>query len=257
MKLLRRLRLHYAIRQLAGTRLLKAFAHQRPEAFFVQVGANDGKMMDPIQRQVRNSRWQGLALEPVPALYEALCLNYAALADRIRPVNLAISVQSGAMPFYHLANRPGLLELPDWALGLGTFNKAVLLKHVDRIQDLGDYLNTIDVPGKTWRDFCSEYVSRPIDLLVVDTEGYDYEILRQLDFRQQRPVLIIYEHHHFSPATRRDCLSMLGAAGYRMFEEGLDTWALQFEAGDPQDAPLREKWPRWIESSRYAQAVTA
>ena len=37
-----------------------------------------------------------------------------------------------------------------------------------------------------------------IDLLQIDTEGFDYEVLKMFDFNTYRPVIIQYEHFHLS-----------------------------------------------------------
>ena len=60
-----------------------------------------------------------------------------------------------------------------------------------------------------------------MDLLQIDTEGYDYEILRTIDFSRLRPRFINYERELLQddgPA----CRSMLSAAGYVLFDWGED-----------------------------------
>jgi len=37
-----------------------------------------------------------------------------------------------------------------------------------------------------------------IDLILIDTEGYDLNILRTIDFRRFCPKLLIYEQHYLS-----------------------------------------------------------
>ncbi|MBK7697246.1 MAG: FkbM family methyltransferase [Saprospiraceae bacterium] len=41
-----------------------------------------------------------------------------------------------------------------------------------------------------------------IDLLHIDTEGYDWEILKQLRLAKYFPRPIIFEHKHLSPSKR-------------------------------------------------------
>jgi hypothetical protein len=62
-------------------------------------------------------------------------------------------------------------------------------------------------------------VSR-IDLLLVDTEGYDLEVLRQFDFRRYRPRLIIYEHKNLPPGGREESERLLRQSGYRVVPVG-------------------------------------
>ncbi len=78
-----------------------------------------------------------------------------------------------------------------------------------------------------------------IDLLVVDTEGHDWEILRSVDFSALRPRLIVYEHFHLSEPDRRAALDQFRALGYRVLEEGFDTFCL-----DPLPDGLTERFER-------------
>jgi hypothetical protein len=61
-----------------------------------------------------------------------------------------------------------------------------------------------------------------VDLLQIDAEGYDYEILRTVDFSRVRPRFINYEREILledEPA----CRAMLTDAGYVLFDWGQDT----------------------------------
>ncbi|MGH8505188.1 MAG: FkbM family methyltransferase [Stenotrophobium sp.] len=245
------LRGHWYLARMAGPAVLKAFARRYPEAFFIQVGANDGQMMDPLRKLVLASRWRGLAIEPVPQLFRSLQQNYAAVAQRVQPVNLAVATEAGELPFFHLGNQPGLAPLPEWANGLGSFRKDVILKHANRIQGFEHYLREIKVSSVTWDELCQRYQVQRIDLVVTDTEGYDFEIIRQIDFQRGKPGMIVYEHHHFSTQTRAECRALLQGQGYLQFEEGLDTWCVHPDAG----ADLMRLARRAIRRSRFATEV--
>lgn len=252
MKILRRLfnflRYRWYASRLAGPAILRRLAREKPNAFFVQIGANDGKMMDPLRKLILSTNWQGLAIEPVPHLFARLSENYARVGPRVRPVNVAIATEEAPLPFFHLAAPPGLPPLPPWAEGLGSFRRDVVLKHLERLPDIERYVNQITVPGLPWAALCERYGVTQLDALVMDTEGYDYEIIRQIDFRRWKPSLILYEHHHFSEQTRLDCQKLLKAAGYILFEEGLDTWCLHADAGAELIRTLHGAVPR----SRFA-----
>lgn len=251
MHYLRALRRRWDVARLAGPAVLRRFAREVPEAFIVQIGANDGQMMDPVFQLLRSNRWRGLVLEPVPHLFQTLQRNYAPMTPRVRAVNLAVATQSGELPFYHLVPRPGLPALPAWYEGLGSFRRDIVLKHADLIPQVERYLEEIRVPSLTWADLCAQNGVSQVDVLVTDTEGYDFEIIRQIDFRRWKPGLIVYEHHHFSPETRRACHALLKASGYRMFEELLDTWCLHTDMGPA----LQNGMDRAIRRSRFARAV--
>lgn len=254
-KLYRRLRQHRAIARLAGTRVLGALAAANPQAFFIQVGANDGRMMDPLRKNILATQWRGLALEPVPDLYRALCNNYAQLSGRVQPVNAALAQSSGEQTFYHLADQHQSDPLPSWASGLGSFRKNVILEHASRIPGIENYLLEIQVPCLSWADLCAQYDVDTLDLVLTDTEGYDFEIVRQIDFQRHRPLVLIYEHHHFDAQTDAACTTLLKQKGYHLFREGLDSWAIDATNTDPRYATLRNRWPRWVRSSGYAEPL--
>ena len=57
-----------------------------------------------------------------------------------------------------------------------------------------------------------------IDLLVIDTEGHDFEILRALDFTRFRPVLLMFEHQHLSANDKAAAYALLETHGYKFKE---------------------------------------
>jgi hypothetical protein len=64
---------------------------------------------------------------------------------------------------------------------------------------------------------------------VIDTEGWDWRILRQFDLTILHPKLILYEHQHLSPQERDQAHQFLAqhTYGWAETEEG-DTVAWRF-----------------------------
>jgi len=56
-----------------------------------------------------------------------------------------------------------------------------------------------------------------LDLLQIDVEGYDYEILKTLDFDQIRPLFINYERVLLAD-TEEECRQMLVGQGYVLMD---------------------------------------
>ena len=74
----------------------------------------------------------------------------------------------------------------------------------------------------TLEQLSTDYRLAQMDLLQIDAEGYDYSILRTLDFSRIRPRFINYERvllQDDEPA----CREMLTSAGYELFDWGQDT----------------------------------
>jgi hypothetical protein len=65
-----------------------------------------------------------------------------------------------------------------------------------------------------------------VNLLQIDTEGYDFEIIKMVNFETLRPDVIHYEHRHLSDADRVACERLLASHGYRLHVAGVDTTAV-------------------------------
>jgi FkbM family methyltransferase len=228
-------------RRLAGPRLLRAFADANPRARFIEIGSNDGAQHDHLRSFILKREWTGVMVEPVPYVFERLKENYGSV-DRVALENAAIGEVDGKLPFYCLADAPPeeRRELPDWYDGVGSFSREVVLSHARDIPDVHDRIVRLEVPTLTFDSLCERHGIAQVDLLVTDTEGYDWEILRRIDLDRWRPQLIVYEHYHLSPAARRDCAAYLESEGYGTMEEGFDTFCID----DAVAGPLRAAWNR-------------
>jgi FkbM family methyltransferase len=214
-------------RRLAGPKLLRAFAQAHAEVFFIEIGANDGEQYDHLTPYLRSPGWSGVMVEPEPHVFERLRRNYGGLG-RIALVNAAIAERDGPLPFHHLppVADPEAEGLPEWYDAIGSFSRESVLAHPELPADAGARLVTSEVRGITFETLCREQRVAALDLLAIDTEGYDAAILRQIDFHLHRPRLVIYEHFHMAAGERRGCREVMRDAGYETMEEGLDTFCL-------------------------------
>jgi len=225
---------------LAGPQILQAFADRYPRAFFVEIGANDGEQHDHLRPLILAGEWRGIMVEPVPYVFERLRENYGGVT-RVTLENSAIAGEDGELPFFHLgqaAEEDG--DVPFWYHGLGSFSRETVLRHGRDIADIERRLVATQVPCLTFDSLLAKHGVEFVDLLLIDTEGYDSEVLRLIDLERDRPHLLVYEHYHLAAADRWATRQRLQDAGYRTLEEGFDTWCL----GPQAAAPLHELWPR-------------
>lgn len=227
-----------------SVRLLEAFARAYPGASFVQVGANDGVALDPLRRLILQKPWRGVLVEPVPYVFQRLRQNHAPRLSRLRLENVAVAGVDGDLPFYHLArvDDPVAEGLPFWYDQLGSFRREVVLGHAHTIPDIADRVIETRVPCVTFDTLCRRNGMEQLDLLHLDTEGYDYELLKTIDLERYRPRLLVYEHQHLGEAQRLECSKLLARHGYECFEENMDSWCLRVSDVGPRDAPLLECW---------------
>jgi FkbM family methyltransferase len=226
-------------RRMAGPRLLRAFAEEYPTATFVEIGANDGEQHDLLRPFVLAGGWRGVVVEPVPYVFERLARNYAGQPG-LALENVAVAPEDGRRRFFHLAEAEGAdrERLPEWYDGIGSLFREEVLSHRRHIPDIDSRLVETEVDCVTLETLCHRHGIDRLDLLAVDTEGYDWEILRHVDIAALAPRLIVYEHYHLGPEDRRAAREHLRGSGYETMEEHFDTFCLDSRPGDA----LVEAW---------------
>jgi FkbM family methyltransferase len=205
-------------------RRLKYLLNGKPGIFFVQIGSNDGLHNDPIRKLVLNHPdWQGIFVEPVPGLYERLVNNYK-FSSRFIFENVAIGETSGVCEFHFVSEAAKKLpDLPGWYDQLGSFNKEHILKHFDG--KLAPFIVSQPVTTLPLGDLLARHHVKKLDLLHIDTEGFDYKVLSTLDFSIYHPRVILYEHEHLSIDEKAQALALMRENGYITSEYGGDTIA--------------------------------
>lgn len=213
-------------RRMAGPRLLRAFAEAYPDAYFVEIGANDGALADPLRPHVVAGRWRGIMVEPAPGAFERLRRNHAD-NDRVVLENVAIADHDGTVALYHLPDTvpAEVAEAAPWYAGVGSLSREHVVESAN-VPGAADLVERTEVPCITFESLCRRNSVERIDLLLIDTEGYDWEILKGIDFEAWRPRMVVYEHAHLGQDDREAARAMLTALGYAAKEEYMDTWCL-------------------------------
>jgi FkbM family methyltransferase len=214
----------------ALTDILDAFADATPDACFIQIGSNDADFGDPLRPYVESRGWRGIMVEPVPYVFERLRSRYAD-NGRITLVNAAIAAEDRQLPFYYVAESDDV-NLPEWYDKLGSFDLENVLHpyHLEHIPDLADRVVCEEVRCSTFEALWSAHTLPRLDLVHVDAEGYDDEILKQIDLDRLRPTLLLYEHKHLSEDRREAIEAQLAGGGYELLDLGPDALAVRADA---------------------------
>ncbi|MFD2515636.1 FkbM family methyltransferase [Pontibacter locisalis] len=206
---------------------VNAYAKYRGKVEFIQIGSNNGITGDPISDYIKNNNWTGVLIEPVPYLFEELKNNYSNFQDRLLFENSAIANKNGKLKFYRL-KKSDLPGLPEYYDQLGSFNKEVVLTHRNCIPyffDLffEDYVNAI-----TFKDLLEKYNIDRLDFVHIDTEGYDYEILKMLPFSDLNIEFIMFEHKHLNGSDYKQAVKLLKQNRFKIGTNGgADTIAIK------------------------------
>ena len=154
------------------------FYNNKKNGFFIEIGANDGIKISNTYLLETKYKWKGICCEPNPSEFKKLCIN--------RPnstcFNKAVYNQSGLIVNFDIANNNNLLS------GISQYiikNKAKVNNNKTTIQI--ETLSLLDILDKACAPLFIEYIS-------IDTEGSEFEILKNFNFQKYTFGLIDVEH---------------------------------------------------------------
>ena len=190
----------------------------------IQIGSHVGNSFnDPIFNGV-NETTKLILVEPVPYLFEKLKENYKNKmidTSNIIFINKAVSNFIGAINLTIPSIQNDFSKLPFWASQLASVNPKHATGHIPNL-----ITETITVNTTTINEIIQMYDIKEIDLLHTDTEGHDYYILMDYNFKI-KPKKIIFEHKHmdglFTIGDKYNTLiNKLQSLGYRMVYQNIE-----------------------------------
>ena len=188
--------------------------HQKPAAsefVFLQIGAFDGVQCDPLVGYLDKYDWKGVMLEPQPVPFSQLKRKYEG-RNKVSLRNAAISDTNGEATLFTLDGE----DLPGWAKGMASFSKDNIIKHKYIFPEIEKHIHKAQVATITFDQLFKEESISTLDLLQIDTEGYDAEILRMFPFDKMKPRIIHFESKHIPKEKLEDVLDQLIGHGYKV-----------------------------------------
>lgn len=207
------------------------------EVFCFQVGANDGKSNDPVYEYFSGYGWKGILVEPqVDVFNEGLKKTYEGNKNVILE-NVALSNTKGYLPFYRVA-----ISKARWATGLSGFDKKSLEGHIENgyiirkateeglaiPSDPKQLIEEVSVPTSSMDSLLDKHQVKDYQVLCIDTEGYDFEILKLVDFKKYQPEVILFESKNLNDADFTQAKTLLTNQGYELFWQRGDTLAIKY-----------------------------
>lgn len=167
--------------------------------FYVDIGANHPTDLSNTKR-FYDRGWRGINIEPNPSLFTAF------QRDRAGDINLNVGVGDATeiLPFYVMSASTLSSFDKDAALEGGKLHGAILEK-------------VIEVEVCPLQQIFEKYDCKDIDLLSVDTEGYDLRVIQSNDWVKWRPRVIIIETNQDDGAVN----SFLIDKGYELVFDNL------------------------------------
>jgi FkbM family methyltransferase len=180
---------------------------------FIQVGAFDGVMHDPLRKYIVSRGWRGVMLEPQPAFARKLRALYQD-NNRITVLEAALDRRSGVRPLF-------TVDSPDeWPGMLASFRKEVIVNSAHLIPGIEGMIAEVMVDCITFDDVFEHLPEGNLDLLQIDTEGADGLIISLFPFQRIKPSMVHWEIAHLNLREREDSLSLLVRHGYRLATSG-------------------------------------
>jgi len=193
-----------------------AFKHHQ-DIFVLKIGANDGVTNDPLATLLlTDRRYRGLLVEPLPMYAAMLRANYGK-CGRFAIEQAAVTTSSCTANMYYVdenALEQIGISVPHWVRGVASFDRLHVVKHLT--PEMRSAVKELSVECLAVDALLSRNNIQKIDLLQIDSEGFDYRILRQFDFTTLRPRIVLFERKHLSKEDQDASRSMMQNAGYQV-----------------------------------------
>ena len=165
------------------------FYKGKTEGYFVEVGAYDGIALSNTYA-FEKLGWKGICCEPLPSRFADLGRNRTAHC-----CNQAVYHTTGLSVSFDIEGDAGMLS--------GISSNLDAHKHV-----VNKNKKTVTMQTISLNDLLSKFEAPSfIEYLSLDTEGSEYEILRNLDFNKWQFGIIDVEHNYVEP--RRTMIKQL------------------------------------------------
>jgi FkbM family methyltransferase len=156
--------------------LLTKVSAERPDFFFVQIGANNGLTDDPVRHLVIKHRWRGVLVEPQPQVFQQLLKNYE-VEKQLAFENAAIADKDGTARLFVADHQDETADLTVFA----SLKKDALIRGLDNPKAAGVQVQVheVEVPALSVQTLLAKHRITKIDLLLTDVQGYDGEVVEQ------------------------------------------------------------------------------
>jgi FkbM family methyltransferase len=196
---------------------IKDLMSRERDIFFLEIGAHDGVSYDPIHPYVKQFHWRGLLVEPQPAIFQKLTENYRD-EKQLLFENCAVAQKNGTLELHCFESA----NAEDHASMLASTRKHYLTLNGDGHRGA---LKTITVPALSLEALLTKHRIDRVNVLQIDTEGFDFEIIKMIDFKRLKPDIIHFENNFLNRRQKSECSQILSEQNYALLHVGLDTIA--------------------------------
>jgi FkbM family methyltransferase len=186
----------------------------------IQIGSNDGSSDDFLKKCI-NKNTSAILIEPIENAFIKLKKNYQDF-EKIIFLNIAIDTENNKKEifyvnerFYPYYEKKYKDKNVDWLNVLASFNKANLISH------------GIKIECKKISTLINLYKYEDLDLLLIDTEGYDAILVDDFLSSTKLKPLIIFEWIHIEYIKLDQLLTKLKQMNYNILKIDKDLICFQ------------------------------
>lgn len=178
--------------------------------YFIEIGSCDFNTLNDFA----DHGWEGCIIDPMSEY-----LNNIERKEGVNYVNYGIDSKDGERTIY-FAPKSIVDNDRDYA-GMSTFIPAKERGYGNTTLTESRVIKTI-----SFKTLIEKYNIKKIDFLKIDTEGYDFEILKMFpwELTELNPVIIKVERKHVNS---REMKEFLNTKGYHVFIETEDIYAIK------------------------------
>lgn len=185
---------------------------------FIQIGANDGVSFDFLYDFIIERNSEGIVLEPVKEYFDELTQNYKNFPKIIK-INKAVHSSLKSVVISRVSPN-AVKKYPDWVKGIASLDA----KHHKKTGiDSDDIVEEVVKADNLMNIVNQNMVNKNLDYFQVDTEGFDCEVIKMIDFDIIRPNVIKYESVNLNDEDQNALKVLLKKEGYFIFKEFGDT----------------------------------
>lgn len=196
---------------------LYSITHRNPT--FVQIGAYDGQTADPAVEYVLTGKMRCLLVEPVETSFQKLKTFYDGKSN-VHLIQAAVSDADGEATMYKVRQGSGSESIPRG--GLASFDRTHLIRHAIPERDI----EQVRVPCLTLKSLLAKFNLPRIDILQIDTEGFDAEVVRMALALDPIPSCINFEYTNLNLEIKTALYDLLTKRGYFFSHDKANTLAL-------------------------------
>ena len=191
--------------------LLNTYCKQNKFKNLLQIGANDGERFDELNYFIKKYKIKSVLVEPINKYFYELKKNYSNY-EFVKIENSAISVNN-EISYLFAVNDKDINIYDEHVKGINSFEIQHLIKHgVKKNHIEKKKINTLSV-----QDLIKKYNINELDLLYVDTEGYDGKIVYEFIKSTKLNPIIIFEYIHIENNFFNKLINLLNDKKFKFF----------------------------------------